>query len=160
MESWRRRRVEIKTMTVPNRHLDLINGHLIIVITSDTRRLAAGSVEILDPGARSGTMDHWTTLGPPISLAPPATLLTPAVKVLWEHRNCEGVRKQQVISCMVNKCDDDDEGGLYCCSNLWINGISTIYLLMIDWWCIALSGIFVSHSLLTKCWTLELCKYT
>ena len=73
MESWRRRRVEIKTMTVPNRHLDLINGHLIIVITSDTRWLAAGSVEILVPGARSGSMDHWTTLGPPTSLAPPAT---------------------------------------------------------------------------------------
>ena len=70
MESWRRRRVEIKTMTVPNRHLDLINGHLIIVITSDTRRLAAGTLKILDPGARSGTMDHWTTLGPPTSLAP------------------------------------------------------------------------------------------
>ena len=67
MESWRRRRVEIKTMTVPNRHLDLINGHLIIVITSDTRWLAAGTLEILDPGARSGP---WTT-GPPWDHPPP-----------------------------------------------------------------------------------------
>ena len=52
MESWRRRRVEIKTMTVPNRHLDLINGHLIIVITSDTRWLAG------DPRSRSQERDH------------------------------------------------------------------------------------------------------
>ena len=71
MESWRRRRVEIKTMTVPNRHLDLINGHL---ITEPQRRplrsgdncrnprIAAGEIQIV-MGEVTGSL--WATLRPP-----------------------------------------------------------------------------------------------
>ena len=58
--------VEIKTMTVSNTHLDLINGHLIIIINT----YKTTGILCLKSAQGGSGQDQWTTLGPPTPNVP------------------------------------------------------------------------------------------